>query len=213
MTYREILRLPMRHLRQYRMVFSLGLCLILIVGMYPSDIQGYRATPYGGYDMPAVVLVEDKLRHLNTIAAFAVPLVLRDWVGLKQLSVVVLAGTAATHIPKHVLDRVTIGGTRLGERPNRPTSRHNMPSGHSSLASAVIWFLGRRYGWGWLALTVPITLATMGTRVLLNAHTISAVLVGALVGLLVTALFVTRREKPSDQGVTAPVIRTTGSAK
>lgn len=196
MTYKEILRLPGRHLRQNRLVFSLGLGLILLISVYPSDIASYRANPYPGYEMPAVVLVEDKLRHINTIAAFAVPIVLRDWVGLKQLSVVVLAGTAATHIPKRALDQVTIAGTRLGERPNRPTSRHNMPSGHSSLASAVIWFLGRRYGWGWLALTVPITLATMGTRVLLNAHTISAVLAGALVGILVTALFVTRREKP-----------------
>lgn len=177
------------------MAFIVALTVMALTGLYPSDLDSYRANPYRGAETPSVVLIEDKLRHVNTVFALAVPLLLRDWVGLKQLSVVTVAGIIATHGPKRLLDQVTVFGTRLGERPHSQDSRHNMPSGHSTLASGVLWFLARRYSWYWLLLTVPVTLATMSARVLLNAHTINSVLVGALVGVLVAALFVTQRAR------------------
>nr|WP_284702424.1 phosphatase PAP2 family protein [Herbaspirillum aquaticum] len=64
-----------------------------------------------------------------------------------------------------------------------------MPSGHSSMASSAMYFVGRRYGWWHLIYMLPILLMTMFARVALDAHTISAVLAGALAGIVGAALF------------------------
>ncbi|MBB3996179.1 membrane-associated phospholipid phosphatase [Sulfitobacter undariae] len=56
----------------------------------------------------------------------------------------------------------------------------------------------RRYSL-WLALIlIPVTLLTMYARVMLDAHTISAVLSGALTGIIVTALFATKSRYMKD---------------
>ena len=195
MSLRDILALPAQHLRRHAIAAIAVLAIILAAVVYPSDLAAYRAHPYDGQASVAVTSIENWGRHVNSIAMLAVPLVLRDWTGLQQLGVVAIAGLIATHGPKRLLNGVVIGGTRLGERPSG--TNHNMPSGHSALASTAIWFLGRRYSWWWMLLTVPVTLLTMFARVMLNDHTISAVIAGCLIGLLVTALFVTRREKPA----------------
>lgn len=193
MTWREIFALPRRHTVRHRLAVLAMLAAILIATLYPSDLPAYHAAPYDGADSALVGIVEQRLRHVNTIAALAVPLVLRDWTGLRQLAVLTLTGTLATQGPKFLLNDITVGGTRLGERPYGTQSRHNMPSGHSALAASVIWFLGRRYSWWWLLLTVPITALTVWARLMLNAHTFSAVIAGCLIGILITALFVTPR--------------------
>jgi membrane-associated phospholipid phosphatase len=78
-----------------------------------------------------------------------------------------------------------------------------MPSGHSTLAASAVVFLVLRYGFVWALITVPVLLLTMYTRVMLDAHTISAVIAGALTGGMSTALFTTRRmprkQQPSDE--------------
>lgn len=192
MSWRQILTQPRRAWLRNRLAIVLTLLAICLATVYPSDLSAYRQAP-NDPDAPLVQMTETGLRHLNTLAAIAVPLVLRDWTGLRQLAVATVAGLVATHGPKRLLDGVVIGGTRLGERPYGPGSHHNMPSGHSALASAALWFLGRRYGWAWLLLTLPITALTLWARLMENAHTVSAVIAGGLIGLLVTALFVTRR--------------------
>lgn len=193
MSFLAILRLPLTLVPAHKMIAAVMVAALLVCTFYPSDMAAYRAQPYAGRDMPLIVFHEEYGRHLNTVAALGVTLAFRDWTGLKQLAVLTVAGIVATHGPKRALDRVEVMGTRLGERPSSERSRHNMPSGHSALASAVIWYLGRRYSWWWLLFTVPITGMTMLTRVLLNQHTISAVLAGLLVGLAVAMVFVTRR--------------------
>jgi lipid A 1-phosphatase len=68
-----------------------------------------------------------------------------------------------------------------------------MPSGHSSMASCAVYFVGRRYSI-WLAIPLAIImLLTMYARVMLNQHTISAVIAGALIGFLATAMFTSPR--------------------
>lgn len=195
MTFREILALPKSIVSGRKLTVVGVLLLILVIGAYPSDLPSYRDDAYDPHEDMLVVGVEDYARHVNTVVALAVPVLLRDWTGLKQLGVVTVAGILATHVPKRLLNDVWAGDTRLGQRPHAPDSRHNMPSGHSALASAAIWFLGRRYSWWWALMTVPITLLTMYARVMLDAHTVSAVIVGCLVGMLVAALFVTRRSR------------------
>ena len=195
MTFLEILEQPRQLWRQHTIVLVLLLALIGGAVVYPSDLPGYHAAPYDGAQDPLVTGTEDYGRHLNTLLALAVPLMARDPAGFRQLAVITLAGILATHGPKRLLDGLVIGATRLGERPHSPDSQHNMPSGHSALASSVVWFLGRRYSW-WLALiTVPITLLTMYARVMLNAHTFSAVIAGCLIGLVIAALFTTQRQR------------------
>lgn len=181
--------------RGWRVLAWLSAALALACALYPSNHALNYQTPRGGQHDLKVMLVEDGLRHVNTVAALALPLLQRDLVGLAQLSVVTVVGTAATHIPKRLFNDWVIAGTRLGQRPQDEDSRHNVPSGHSSLASAAAWFVCRRYGWRWAWLLMPITAATMWARVMLDAHTLSAVLAGLFVGVAVALFFVTPRRR------------------
>jgi lipid A 1-phosphatase len=181
----------------WRAVAWLAVALALACALYPSDHALDYPQRRGGQDDPRVVLVEDTVRHINTVAAAALPLLKRDLMGLAQLTVVTVVGIAATHLPKRVLNDWVVAGTRLGQRPQELDSRHNMPSGHSSLASAAAWFVCRRYGWRWAWLLLPITAATMWARVMLDAHTVSAVLAGLFVGVAVALFFVTPRQSDS----------------
>ncbi|MTI02831.1 phosphatase PAP2 family protein [Roseibium sp. RKSG952] len=163
--------------------------LISLVGatLYPSDMEGHYAVSRNGHDNALVTGVEDYGRHLNTLIPIGTAIVLRDIKGLWQIATVVVAGTAATHGPKRLLNDVEVFGTRLGQRPNG--GDHNLPSGHSALASAGAYIAVRRY-WNWFGIVVwPILLLTMFARYMLDAHTISATIAGAIVGMLVADLF------------------------
>ena len=73
------------------------------------------------------------------------------------------------------------------------------------MSSCGAYFVCRRYGWKLAWIVFPILLLTMYARVALNEHTISAVLAGGFLGLLVSAIFTTRHRK-------AAVRRTTRGA-
>ncbi|WP_187471115.1 phosphatase PAP2 family protein [Luteimonas viscosa] len=152
---------------------------------YPSDLSSYRATPRS--EDILVTGTEQYGRFINTIAQLALPIVKRDPIGVIQNLYIGVAGTIMTHGLKRALDPVVVLGVRLGERPHG--GRHNMPSGHASLASSAVYFVGRRYGWWHLLYLVPVLLLTMFARVELDAHTGSAVIAGALIGILSAALF------------------------
>lgn len=187
-----------RHLSRLWRI-AVGACLLLSVAcaLYPTDHAEDYAQSRGGEHVATVVFVEEFLRHANTAAAILLPIVHRDGVGLAQLAVVTVVGTAATHGAKRLLNDVEVAGTRLGQRPLRPDSRHNAPSGHSSLASAAAFFVCRRYGWAWSLMLMPITWATMWARVQLDAHTWSAVLSGLFLGAAVVICCVTVRRASS----------------
>jgi membrane-associated phospholipid phosphatase len=161
---------------------------IMLFLPYPTDLQGYRSTPRKA-DIPVVGLTEHYLRFTNTAVQIALPIVLKDKIGLAQLAYTGMSATIATHGLKRALDRAEIEKTRLGERPSRPNSHQNMPSGHSSMASCAAYFVCRRYGLWHALYMLPILLLTMYARVALNDHTVSAVIVGALVGFVSAALF------------------------
>jgi len=199
MTFLEILRLPAQALSARKLLYAFAFLAVFGAVVFPSDLPAYREGGQTASDSALVHFIEDYGRHVTTIAAFGAPIVLRDWTGLKQLLVVTVAGILATHGPKRLLNGIVVFGTRLGERPQSPNSNHNMPSGHSALASAATWFLARRYSWGWLWLGIPVMLLTMWTRLMLNAHTVSAVIAGCLIGLVVASLFVTARNRKREQ--------------
>lgn len=186
LTYRELSWL-------WRAAVWCCVVLSLLCAFYPSDHAADYATSRGGEHVAEVVAVEEVLRHVNTAAAVILPIVHRDGAGLAQLAVVTVMGTAATHGAKRALNDVEVAGTRLGQRPLRPDSRHNTPSGHSSLAAAAAGFVCRRYGWAWGLLLGPITGAVMWARVELDQHTWSAVLSGLFLGVAVVVLCVTAR--------------------
>lgn len=142
-----------------------------------------------------VIWVENQGRFANTIAQIALPLVTRDVLGLKALVWVALAGTTTTHGLKRTLDEVDIRGVRLGQRPSSSDSRHNFPSGHSALASSGAVFVATRYSRYWLIVLLPMTLATMAARVALDAHTWSAAIAGAALGVLFTWPFCKPRQQ------------------
>jgi membrane-associated phospholipid phosphatase len=182
--------------KRARWLNVLGLLALVACIVFPTDLQKAReAIPAKEARAFWVEPTEHQLRFVNTIVQIGLPLLLRDVQGITQLIAVGLSTTAVTHGLKRLLNKVHVGETRLGERPYSPRSRHNMPSGHSSMASCAAYFVARRYGWWHLLYLIPITLLTMGARVMLGDHTLSAVLAGCLVGVLCAALFTSRRMK------------------
>jgi membrane-associated phospholipid phosphatase len=174
-------------------LIALLLVAIVLCAMYPSDLESYPILPAGTATPHEVRVTEDYVRFIPTAVQIAVPLVLGDKIGLVQLAYVGISTTIATHGLKNLLDNRWIMDTRLGRRPERPSSHGNMPSGHSSMVSCAVYFIGRRYSI-WLALPLAlIMLMTMYARVMLNMHTISAVCAGALIGFLCTALFTSKK--------------------
>lgn len=174
------------------LVVMLALATLLSV-MYPSDLDSYSTSSPDASLPAAVDLTENYLRFVPTVLQIALPLVLGDKVGLVQLVYVGISTTIATHGAKRILNDRWIFDTRLGQRPSRSGSKHNMPSGHSSMASCAVYFIGRRYGLRLALMLMPILILTMFARVMLNDHTVSAVVAGALLGFLTTALFTSRR--------------------
>lgn len=186
----------------------LGILSFLASTFYPTDLASY-ASGEGTSHAPATVQVTERyVRYVNPFLQVALPVLLRDKVGLIELAKIAVTTTLATQVMKYALNNVRVMGTRLGERPNpypgRPMrnfvdANYNMPSGHSSMASCSAWFVSRRYGWKWALIVAPIMLLTMFARFSLDKHTISAVISGALLGILMSALFTTRY-----QGKTRP---------
>jgi lipid A 1-phosphatase len=164
---------------------------IALTAVYPSDLGSY---PPADQVQPAalVVAVDHYGRFVDTALQVALPLILGDSVGVGQLACVAVAATLATHGLKWFLNDKVVLGTRLGERPSNSHSKHNMPSGHSSMASCAVYFVCRRYGLRLAWVMVPVMLLTMYARFALEAHTVSAVLCGALIGILAAVLFTSR---------------------
>lgn len=188
----QILCQPLKIIKQHTTAVFLVVLVLISSTFYPSDMENDYSVSRGGKSSKLVMFTEDYGRHINTLLPFATIVVLRDWTGLKQIAVVTVAGIVASHGPKRLLNDVTVMGTRLGQRPNSPNSRHNMPSGHVTLASAGAYFMMRRYNFWYGLIVIPVMLLTMYSRVMLDAHTISAVISGAMTGILVTALFATK---------------------
>lgn len=176
----------------------MGLIILFLIGIlgsacYPTKLDSYPLLPAGSALPTGVRVTEDYVRFVPTVLQIAVPIVLGDKLGLVQLAYVGIANTIATQGTKFLVDKVTIAGTRIGQRPRGIDSRHNMPSGHSSMSSCAVYFLGRRYNWWWALALGIIMLMTMYARVMLNAHTVSAVVAGALLGFVTTAWFTSPR--------------------
>ena len=192
MTFVEILRQPITVFHTYTVPIVLLVTIILISSLYPSDLENDYSTSRGGEDISFVVSTEKYGRHINTLMPFALAIISRDKAGFKQILVIAVSGIIASHGPKRILNNVKIMGTRLGQRPFSSTSKHNTPSGHSTLAGATAYFVMRRYSWWFAVIVIPVLLCTMYARVMLDKHTISDTLAGAATGLLVAALFSTK---------------------
>lgn len=184
----------------------LGVLSFLASTFYPTDLASY-VSKEGSSQAPAIAHVTERyVRYINPVLQVGLPVLLRDKVGMVELVKVAIATTLATQGLKYALNDVHVMGTRLGERPNpypgRPprdfdAANFNMPSGHSSMASCGAYFVARRYGWKWALIAFSVLLLTMFSRFSLDKHTLSAVISGALLGILMTAIFTTRYRKPA----------------
>lgn len=182
-----------------RVALACGIAAIACA-LYPTNhARDYAVSP-DGKKSGFVRFIDGYGRHVNTVALVAMPLLMRDPVGAAQLLQAGVLSTLVTQGGKRVLNNTVVGGTRLGQRPLKPDSRNNSPSGHSALASTGAFFVARRYGWYWLLLLVPIMLLTMWARVELDAHTVSAVLAGMLIGLALCLWLVSPRRNDAGQG-------------
>ena len=156
MIFMDMLTQPLRVFCRHSVLVFMMLLIIVSASLYPSDLENDYAVSKGGQDIPFVVAVEDYGRHINTLLPFAMALVLRDNEGLKQLGFIAVAKILASHGPKRLLNNVEIMGTRLGQRPNSVTSKHNTPSGHSTLVGACVYFIMRRHSWWLGVIVVPV---------------------------------------------------------
>lgn len=189
----SIFSLAYRQVRRPTKFIFLLFVGIIFSALYPSDIDSYPILPAGAATPANVSFTEHYLRFVPTVVQISLPLLLRDKVGLIQLLYAGVTTTVVTHGMKRFLNDRWIFGTRLGQRPSRTGSKQNMPSGHSSMASCAVYFVGKRYNIWLGALLTAILLLTMYARVMLNDHTISAVVAGAMVGFLTTAMCTSRR--------------------
>ena len=191
---RSIWRQAYRDVQRPKRFIVACLLGILFFLPYPTNLNAYRQCPPED-GLPVVGLTEKYLRYTGTVVQIRLPLILADKIGMVQLLYTGISATIATHGLKRLVDRVEVQHTRLGERPSKPNSHQNMPSGHSSMASCAAYFVSRRYGFLHALYLLPILLLTMYARVALHDHTVSAVIVGTLVGFLAAAVFTSRRRR------------------
>ena len=194
------------HSRLGTVLWLLGMVAFLASTFYPTDLASYASGEGASRAPETAHFTERYARYVNPVLQVALPVLLRDKVGMVELLKVAITTTLATEVLKRALNNVHVMGTRLGQRPNpypgRPMrdfddGNFNMPSGHSSMASCGAYFISRRYGWKWALIVVPIMLLTMFARFSLDKHTASAVIAGTLLGILATALFTTAYRKPA----------------
>ncbi|MGB7299160.1 MAG: phosphatase PAP2 family protein [Burkholderiaceae bacterium] len=205
------MKLAKHRLTQHRPMVAASFALMLIA-IYPSDLSHYancKPVSVAPCAIPAVHRVptavfhttENYLRFVNTGVQIALPFLLRDKRGIKQLLLVGITTMTATHGLKRVLNHRTSAGRRLGQRPWGEQSKHNMPSGHSSMASCAAAFVSRRYGPRHLWYLLPILILTMVTRIGYGEHTVSAVFAGALLGVITTLPITSAfRANPDNKG-------------
>lgn len=190
MRFKEIiLQLPCKNFRQSRVLMITIFLTILVATFYPSDMQNEYSIKRDGKKMFLVQMVDGYVRYTNTVLPILTTIALKDFTGMKQLVVIAVSTTLSTHIPKNALNYVEIFGTRIGQRPYSAQSNDNMPSGHSSEAAMGAFFMMRRYSKWFGIMLIPILILTMYSRYMLNLHTLSATIAGALTGLLMVLIF------------------------
>ncbi len=160
------------------------LLMFSITAFYPSDMDYYKAREKNNNNY--VYFVEEGLRFTNTAIQIALPILLADKIGIIQAAYVGIATTISVHFLKRAFNDINILKTRLGERPIG--SDYNVPSGHSAMATSAMAFVMIRYRWIYGLYLVPVSILTMLIRVLLKAHTISAVCSGAILGIIIGIL-------------------------
>lgn len=175
--------------------YLIGILVILFVFsfLYPSDLAYYQSKEKS--KSVIVNMVEHQIRYINTISQALLPIILWDKIGAMQAIYVGIGTTIGVHSLKAIYNNIYIKDTRLGQRPWREDSKHNVPSGHSAMASSAMAFVAIRYGYKHLFYLLPITLLTMLTRIALKAHTFSAVTSGAILGIIIALLFASKYKK------------------
>lgn len=175
--------------------------MFFVVAHFPVDSEFYQTKRSD--DSGFFVTATDKaIRFTNPILQFAIPIAMRDPVGFVQSINASLFAAITSHGLKIALNnQYTIDGKRrLGERPNSPNSKHNMPSGHSDMSAIALFFITKRYGYKTTTLKITllfiffVLISTMYARVMLDAHTISATIAGAALGLISVLLFVSYKK-------------------
>lgn len=188
----EICKTAYREVHRPKLFILALIIAFLACALYPSDMEDYSRHLADTKAGQVENITEHYGRFVNTVLQVGLPIVLADKVGLVQLAYVAVSSTALTQGMKFLANDWRVNGTRLGQRPSNPRSKHNMPSGHSSMASCAMYFVCRRYSFWYALLLIPIMLLTMYTRVMLHDHTVSAVLAGAIAGILSGAIFTSR---------------------
>jgi len=186
------------------LLWVLGILSLLASTFYPTDLASYARGEGISRAPETAHFTERYARFVNPVLQAGLPVLLGDKAGMIEVVKIAIATTLATQVLKHALNNVHIMGTRLGERPPLPSGEpprdfadgnYNMPSGHSSMASCGAYFVSRRYGWKLLLIVFPVLLLTMFARVSLDKHTLSAVISGAILGILMSAIFTTPYSK------------------
>ena len=132
----------------------------------------------------------DILQFVIPAASLGIAGCKKDSQGAVQLAKTMVTNQVATEVLKRSLNNVTVGGARLGERPDGGDK--NFPSGHTSASFAGAWQIQKRYGVKYAA--VPLVMASFVgySRVDAKRHTVAGVLAGGLVGIASAEFFTTK---------------------
>lgn len=139
--------------------------------------------------------VGDVGQILTPALGLGTTLYLKDYAGTKQWAYSQGTTFLATQALKYGTNKVKIGSTRLGRRPNG--GNHNFPSGHTSSVCAGAYFIGKRYGWEYGAAPMGLAFVTGYSRVKADYHTTAAVVAGCALGIVANEIFVEKYNAPT----------------
>ena len=159
--FQELMVVSYRAVSRPRWLIAVMSFAFVLSSLYPSDLDSYQRLRDVKDPGDVVTHVENYVRYVNTGLQVVIPILLADKIGMVQLAYIAVSATLATHGVKRIVNDWEIMGTRLGQRPGSANSKHNVPSGHSSMASCAVYFVCRRYGFWYAILMVPILLLTM----------------------------------------------------
>ncbi len=190
---RNLVKKSYREVKTSKIFISFLALIFLLSAFYPSDINFFANRQKD--ESLVVHIVENYVRFINAAAQVLIPIILQDKIGMMQAAYVGATTFIVTRVLKKSFNHFSVSGVPLGQRPNG--GQDNMPSGHSSITSSAMYFVCRRYGAKHAIYLVPIMILTMYARVMLKAHTVSAVIAGCVLGIIVAALLTSKYKNSS----------------
>ena len=127
------------------------------------------------------------------------PMAIQDWKGVGQLAIGTGSTLAITYISKLSFAAIAVKHPDWAAISRRPdgTGYNGFPSGHTASAFSAAGFMQRRYGWQWGVPTTILATLVGASRVTSKRHSITQVIVGAILGYGISYLVTSKYVSPN----------------